>query len=75
MNGTVKVFGGQRLVGEVEPIQNKNSILAAIPAAVLSDKEIVYKNIPGTSDVIKLVEILKRLGAEVDDMDFSTLPT
>ena len=73
MHGTVKVFGGNRLVGEVEPIPNKNSILAALPAAVLSDKEIVYKNIPKTSDVGKLLEILKKLGAVVDDSDYSNL--
>lgn len=67
MSETVKVTGGRRLKGEVVPISNKNSVLPAIPAAVLSDETITYKRIPKTSDVAKLLAILVKLGAKVDD--------
>ncbi|MBI2310324.1 UDP-N-acetylglucosamine 1-carboxyvinyltransferase [Candidatus Collierbacteria bacterium] len=64
---TIKVTGGRRLKGEVTPIANKNAMLAVIPAAVLSSKTIVYKNVPKTSDIQKLCAIIQKLGGEVTD--------
>ena len=52
--------------GSVTPIPNKNSLVAVLPASILTDETVVYKNVPSTSDVIKIVQILKLLGAEVD---------
>ena len=65
MNGTVKVTGGKKLRGEVFPIANKNSMMAAIPAAVLSNKTITYCGVPNTSDIQKLCLIIQKLGGEV----------
>ncbi|KKT72240.1 MAG: UDP-N-acetylglucosamine 1-carboxyvinyltransferase [Candidatus Collierbacteria bacterium GW2011_GWB1_44_6] len=48
------------------PIPNKNSLVAVLPAAILTNETVVYKNVPGTSDVAKILQILKLLGAEVD---------
>lgn len=67
MNGTIKVTGGRKLKGEVTPIANKNSMVAVIPAAVLSNKTIVYKNVPKTIDIQKLCSIIQKLGGEVID--------
>jgi len=67
MNGTIKVTGGRKLKGEVTPIPNKNSVVAVIPAAVLSNRTIVYKDTPKTSDVAKLCKIIEKLGGEVID--------
>jgi len=67
MSGTIKVTGGNKLRGEISPIPNKNSIVAALPAAMLSDKEVVFKNVPATSDVEKILELMKQLGAEVKE--------
>lgn len=64
---TIKVTGGRKLKGEVTPIANKNSMLAVIPAAILSYKTIVYKNVPKTSDIQKLCSIIQKLGGEVTD--------
>ncbi len=55
--------------GVVTPIPNKNSLVAVLPAAILTDKTVVYKNISNTSDVTKIIQILKLLGAEVDQSD------
>src|SRR3989344_1024619 len=67
MNGTIRVTGGRRLKGEVTPIPNKNSVVAVIPAAVLSSETITYKNIPRTSDVAKLLAIIEKMGGRVAD--------
>lgn len=64
MNGAIRVVGGKKLKGEVTPISNKNSIVAAIPAAILTDKKVIFKNVGNTSDVEKILKILELMGAE-----------
>ncbi|KKS92862.1 MAG: UDP-N-acetylglucosamine 1-carboxyvinyltransferase [Candidatus Collierbacteria bacterium GW2011_GWC2_43_12] len=66
MNGVLRITGGRKLEGSVTPIPNKNSLVAVLPAAILTNETVVYKNVPGTSDVAKILQILKLLGAEVD---------
>ena len=73
VENTLIIKGGNRLKGEIEPIPNKNSFMAVLPAAVLSDKDIVYKDAPKTTDVKKHLEILKLLGAKVNDSDYSKI--
>ncbi|MFH1565866.1 MAG: UDP-N-acetylglucosamine 1-carboxyvinyltransferase [bacterium] len=73
MNGCIKVIGGNKLQGTVIPIPNKNSIVAALPACILSDNTITYKNVPNSTDVQKILEMLQLLGAEVDDKDYNNL--
>ena len=46
------------------PIPNKNSLVAVLPASILSNETVTYKNVPGTSDVAKILQILKLLGAD-----------
>ncbi len=66
MNGVLRITGGRKLEGAVTPIPNKNSLVAVLPAAILTKETVVYKNVPGTSDVAKILQILKLLGAEID---------
>ena len=66
MKGTVKIKGGVHLRGEVSPIPNKNSLMAALPAAMLSSEGVVYKNLPKTSDVNRILRIYEHLGAHID---------
>jgi len=73
MNGTVKITGGKKLKGEVIPIPNKNSVVAALPAAALATSEVTFKGLAKTSDVEKILSILKQLGAEVDDADYNNI--
>lgn len=73
MNGTVKIKGGRRLSGTVTPIPNKNAIVAAIPAAILTNETIIFHNVPKSTDVEKLLEMMKLLGAEIDDSDYDNL--
>jgi len=73
MNGTIKVMGGNKLQGSVVPIANKNSLVAVLPACILSDETIIYRNVPESTDVVKILEMLRLLGAGVDDSDFGNL--
>jgi len=73
MNGTIKVIGGNKLKGKVTPIPNKNSIVAALPACILSNETITYKNVPKSTDVEKILQMLKLLGAKIDDSDYNNL--
>lgn len=66
MNGVLKITGGRKLEGTVTPIPNKNSLVAVLPASILTNETMTYRNVPSTSDVTKIVQILKLLGAEVD---------
>ena len=73
MNGTIKVIGGKPLVGETTPIPNKNSILPALAASILNTKTITYKGVPKSTDVEKTLQMLRLLGAEIDDSNFDDL--
>jgi len=63
MNGSIKVKGGRRLVETVTPIPNKNSLMAVLSAAVLAHGGVLYRSVPKTSDVEKLLAIYKSIGA------------
>jgi len=73
MPETLKITGGVRLQGDVTPVPNKNAILAALPASLLTDETVTYHNIPSTTDVKKFLEILKLLGSDIDDSDYNNL--
>lgn len=60
-------------MGEVVPVPNKNSILACLPACILTDEDMHYHNVPKSTDVVKMLEMLKLLGATVDDSDYNNL--
>ena len=65
MSDTVSIIGGKPLIGTVTPIPNKNSLIPALPAALLTNQPVVYHQVPATSDVEKILEILKLLGVKV----------
>lgn len=59
------VTGKNKLKGVVNVSGAKNSAVALIPAALLSDEEVVIDNIPNISDIDALSDILKYLGANI----------
>ena len=73
MNGTVKITGGRKLKGEVTPIPNKNAVVSALPAALLSSDDVIFHQVPETSDVEKILKIMKSLGASIDDKNFKRI--
>jgi UDP-N-acetylglucosamine 1-carboxyvinyltransferase len=70
MSETIKVRGGNPLNGSVKPVPNKNAILAALPACILTEETITYHNVPRSTDVVKMLEMLRLLGATVEDSDY-----
>jgi len=62
---TFQIEGGRKLEGTVYPQGAKNEALEVICAVLLTSETITIKNIPEISDVLKLIEILKILGVNI----------
>lgn len=73
MSESIRVIGGNPLVGTIKPVANKNAILPALVASILTKDTVVYKNVPKSTDVIIILELLKHLGAKIDDKNFDNL--
>src|SRR5574344_1786029 len=65
----IKINGGKTLTGTIKVSGAKNSALALIPAAILSDGIVKIDNVPELSDIDALTEILEYLNAKVTRKD------
>jgi UDP-N-acetylglucosamine 1-carboxyvinyltransferase len=63
---TFLVEGGNSLKGTLEPQGAKNEALQVICAVLLTADDVTIENVPEISDVLKLIEILKGLGVQVE---------
>lgn len=63
------VNGGIPLKGELSVAGAKNVALKAIVAALLTDDEMVIKNVPRISDVFLMLEVIASLGRETEFED------
>jgi len=61
----IKIEGGRTLSGTINISGAKNSAVALIPAAILSDEQVTIDNIPNISDIDALEEILLYLNADI----------
>ncbi len=59
------IEGGVPLSGTVTPAGNKNAALPILAACLLTDDEVVLRNVPRINDVETMVELLQSLGASV----------
>ena len=59
------INGGKKLQGEVTVSGAKNSVVALIPAIILSDGVVTLDGVPGISDVDNLIEIIEVMGGSV----------
>lgn len=66
MNEIFEIEGGKKLSGELKVSGSKNSTLAILPACLLTDEPCIIKNIPLLTDVLRMIDIIKNLGAEVE---------
>jgi UDP-N-acetylglucosamine 1-carboxyvinyltransferase len=57
------IEGGQPLSGTISPAGNKNAALPALAAALLTEEEVVLRNIPRIRDVEAMIALLVDLGA------------
>ena len=60
------IHGGKHLSGKVKISGMKNAATPIIAATLLTKEECVLKNVPRITDVLRLLDILKSLGAKVE---------
>lgn len=58
------INGGSALSGEIKISGAKNSVVAIIPAAILSDEEVTIYNVPNISDTKSLIDIVELLNGK-----------
>jgi UDP-N-acetylglucosamine 1-carboxyvinyltransferase len=60
------IEGGAPLSGTITPAGNKNGALPILAACLLTDDEVVLRNVPRISDVEAMLALLEVLGARVE---------
>ena len=59
-----RIVGEKRLSGKIESQSAKNSVLALMVAATLTDEQVVIEKCPKITDVYNMIEILSSIGVE-----------
>jgi UDP-N-acetylglucosamine 1-carboxyvinyltransferase len=68
------INGGVSLRGEISCSGAKNAALPMIAATILSDENIILKNLPYLQDITTMFELLGSMGADIllnENMDFT----
>src|SRR3954462_12704309 len=60
------IEGGYPLSGTVVPAGNKNAALPALAASLLTEEEVVLRNIPRIRDVEAMLELLRGVGVTAE---------
>jgi UDP-N-acetylglucosamine 1-carboxyvinyltransferase len=60
------IQGGVPLSGTIRPAGNKNGALPILASALLTDDEVVVRNVPRIADVQAMLALLAQLGARAD---------
>ena len=63
------INGGKPLIGQINVPGNKNAVLPAMAAALLTDQEVVLENVPQIRDVKTMGSLLSDLGADLRKLD------
>ena len=67
------IEGGHALNGSVVPSGNKNTALPMLAACLLTDEPVLLHNVPKISDVGTMIELLQRIGVDVQHKGDGTL--
>ncbi|MBV8220745.1 MAG: UDP-N-acetylglucosamine 1-carboxyvinyltransferase, partial [Solirubrobacterales bacterium] len=59
------IEGGRPLSGMITPAGNKNGALPILAACLLTDDEVILRNVPRIRDVEAMTLLLEQLGARV----------
>jgi UDP-N-acetylglucosamine 1-carboxyvinyltransferase len=59
------IDGGYPLKGTLTPSGNKNAALPMLAASLLTDEDVVLRNVPQIEDIRSMVEIITALGVDV----------
>lgn len=65
------ISGGFPVKGSIQASGNKNAALPCIAAALLTDEEVVLRNVPDIEDVRVMCDILRVMGCSVEKRDDS----
>ncbi len=63
-----QVEGGRCLSGEITPQGAKNEALQILCATLLTGERVVVHNVPRILDVLQLIELLRAMGVEVEEL-------
>ncbi|MEL6730358.1 MAG: UDP-N-acetylglucosamine 1-carboxyvinyltransferase, partial [Bacteroidota bacterium] len=63
-----EVEGGHRLSGEITPQGAKNEALQILCAVLLTPEKVTLSNLPNIVDVNRLIDILRSMGVEVEQL-------
>lgn len=63
------IKGGYPLKGKIQPNGNKNAALPIIASTILTNDEVILRNIPDIQDVRIMLQILGMLGKKVEEID------
>jgi UDP-N-acetylglucosamine 1-carboxyvinyltransferase len=64
-----KIEGGHRLSGSITPQGAKNEALQVLCACLLTQEEVTMHNVPQIADVLHLIELLQKMGVQVEKLD------
>ena len=67
------ISGGKPLKGTVRISGAKNAAVAILPAVLLADSPCIIENIPNISDVSSILSAMEILGADIKNIDKSTV--
>jgi len=63
-----KVEGSIKLSGDITPQGAKNEALQVLCAVLLTEEEVIIENVPEIIDVLRLIDLLKYIGVEVNKL-------
>jgi UDP-N-acetylglucosamine 1-carboxyvinyltransferase len=63
-----KVEGSIKLSGSITPQGAKNEALQVLCAVLLTKEEVIIENVPEIIDVLRLIDLLKYIGVEVNKL-------
>ena len=62
----IKIVGNRELKGRIEVSGAKNSVVALIPAAIMTEEKVEIYNVPNISDTVNLNNIIELLGGKIE---------
>ncbi len=66
------IEGGNRLKGDIIPQGAKNEALQILCATLLTSQKVIVRNIPVIEDVMRLIDLIRCIGSEVEKIDEHT---
>jgi UDP-N-acetylglucosamine 1-carboxyvinyltransferase len=61
-----EIIGGTKLSGSIEPQGAKNEALQVLCTVLLTKERVIIENVPEIRDVLKLIELLEKMGVIVE---------